>query len=144
MEGLGVIVHVVNFLGSYILLFLFAYPVSWKTFLSPICQQYFIDLSLTSLISSSVENYIKCFGMLLFVLKWQNTCMVEKFCQSLISVTGFTQTPSPKKRLFNKCLKYVLSKLIQIRIWHFCHVIHCSLWKNADITDKYLNYYDGK
>ena len=71
MEGLGVIVDVVNFLGSYILLFLFAYPVSWKTFLSPICQQYFIDLSLTSLISSSVENYIKYFGMLLFVLKWQ-------------------------------------------------------------------------
>ena len=48
-----------------------------ESFLSPICQQYFIDLSLTSLISSSVENYIECFGMLLFVLKWQNTCMVE-------------------------------------------------------------------
>ena len=64
MEGLGVIVHVVNFLGSYILLFLFAYPVSWKTFLSPICQQYFIDLSLTSLISSSelkiTSNVLVC------------------------------------------------------------------------------------
>ena len=29
MEGLGVIVHVVNFLGSYILLFLFAYIIQF-------------------------------------------------------------------------------------------------------------------